>query len=265
MRARVITVLLGVPFLIVIVAFGRAWHLFSFLIFLVTIGTLGEYFNMAFPRQRRERILGKFLGVLISLTVLIPGLSVPGLFLAPLVMGGFCCFLLFDGDLELRYRHLGWTLLGTLYLGYLFPHVDLIYRAPQGTQWVFFIILVAAAGDTAAYFTGMALGKRKLYPEVSPGKTVEGAVGGGIASILAGLVGAMYLLPALPWFEAFLLAMAISFFAQTGDLFESWIKRVFQVKDSGTLLPGHGGLLDRVDSLIFPVVFMTYYIRLLHS
>lgn len=265
MRARVVTALLVIPFLIVIIAFGRPWHLFSFLIFLVTIGSLAEYFNMAFPRQRRERFLGQFLGVLISLMVLIPGLSVPGIFLAPVVMGAFCCYLLFDGDIELRYRHLSWTLLGTLYLGYLFPHIDLIYRAPQGTQWVFFIVLVAATGDTAAYFLGMALGKRKLYPEVSPGKTVEGALGGALASILVGLVAAKYLLPTLPWFEALLLAMAISFFAQTGDLFESWIKRVFQVKDSGKLLPGHGGLLDRVDSLIFPAVFMTYYIRLLHS
>jgi len=86
-----------------------------------------------------------------------------------------------------------------------------------------------------------------------------------VASVLVGTLGAVFLLPTLAWLEAALVAMGVNILAQTGDLFESWIKRVFQVKDSGKLLPGHGGMLDRVDSFIFPAVFMAHYVRLLHS
>jgi len=85
-----------------------------------------------------------------------------------------------------------------------------------------------------------------------------------VVSVLAGLLGASFLLFHMSWLEVVLLSMILSLLGQLGDLFESWIKRVFSVKDSGRLLPGHGGLLDRLDSLIFPVVFTTYYVRLLH-
>jgi len=232
---------------------------------MVTVVALGEYFFMAFPEDRRERFLGLFLGILVSLMIFIPGLAEPGVFLAPVIVVGLCYYLFFGGELDQRYQRLGWTLLGAIYLGYLFPHFVLLYRVPKGTEWVFFVILIAASGDTAGYFTGMAIGKRKLYPEISPAKTIEGAVGGMLVSILGGCVGAFYLLPTLSWFETVLLAMLLSLLAQLGDLFESWIKRVFRVKDSGRLLPGHGGLLDRIDSLIFPTVFMTYYVKLIHS
>jgi phosphatidate cytidylyltransferase len=111
----------------------------------------------------------------------------------------------------------------------------------------------------------MALGKRKLYPRISPGKTVVGSLGSLGASVLAGLLGVMFLTFDVHWAEVLMLSLILSFLGQLGDLFESWIKRVFSVKDAGRILPGHGGLLDRLDSLIFPAVFTTYYVRLLHS
>jgi phosphatidate cytidylyltransferase len=98
---------------------------------------------------------------------------------------------------------------------------------------------------------------------VSPNKTVEGAVASTVASLTAGVVTGYFLLPAYSWFELAGIALVMSVLGQVGDLFESWIKRVFAVKDSGSILPGHGGLLDRLDSLIFPLVFITYYARFL--
>lgn len=261
MRARVITALLGLPLLVLLVAFGRAWHLFSLFIFILTLGALGEYFCMAFPDQRKERFLGIGFGILVSLVVFQPEVAEPGLFLALVLVGLVSSYLLFSGDLEDKYQHLGWTLLGVLYVGFLFPHFVLIHRGPQGVQWVFWLFLVVFLSDTAAYVTGMALGKRKLYPQVSPGKTVEGAIGALLISVLVGTLGARFLLPNLTWFEAVLLSLVVGLLAQVGDLVESWIKRVFSVKDSGRLLPGHGGLLDRIDSLIFPAVFIAYYTR----
>ncbi|HEX2929318.1 MAG TPA: phosphatidate cytidylyltransferase, partial [Candidatus Binatia bacterium] len=120
-------------------------------------------------------------------------------------------------------------------------------------------------GDTAAYFVGRRLGSRKLAPQISPGKTVEGAWGYLAGALLAGLVSAKVLFGEVPWIEFLLLSLVLGILGQLGDLFESWIKRVFQTKDSGNFLPGHGGILDRLDSLIFPAVFTTTYLGVFHS
>jgi phosphatidate cytidylyltransferase len=103
-----------------------------------------------------------------------------------------------------------------------------------------------------------------LAPEISPGKTVEGAIGYVLGSILAGCLMGISLALGLSWWELAILSALLSILGQLGDLFESWIKRVFAVKDSGRLLPGHGGLLDRLDSLIFPAVFTTTYLKVFH-
>ncbi len=262
MMSRVITALAGIPLLIVIIGWGLPWH-FSLLVFLATTVSLFEYFFIAFPGRWRERILGILSGVLVSLGILIPGFPESGLWLSGAIVVTFSTYLFFEEKLQERYNHLGWTLLGTLYIGYLVPHFVLLYRS-HGREWVFFVLLVIMAGDTAAYFVGSFLGRRKLSPEISPGKTVEGALGGIGASVLTGVMGAKFLLPGVPWLETLWLSLVLSVLGQAGDLFESWIKRVFSVKDSGNLLPGHGGLLDRMDSLIFPVVFTTHYLRLLY-
>jgi phosphatidate cytidylyltransferase len=260
----VLTALAGITCLLILIGFGRPWQ-FSLFIFILTFGALCEYFFIAFPDLWKERVLGILFGVVISLTVLYPMLPEPGLFLAGVLIVAFSVFLFFGGGLEERYQHLGWIVIGAFYIGYLFPHFALIYRGPSGTEWVFFVLLVVMAGDTAGYLIGMALGKRKLYPRISPGKTVVGSLGSLGASVLAGLLGVMFLTFDVHWAEVLMLSLILSFLGQLGDLFESWIKRVFSVKDSGRILPGHGGLLDRLDSLIFPAVFTTYYVRLLHS
>ena len=260
---RVITALVGIPLLIFIIGWGRPWH-FSLLVFLVTAGALCEYFFIAFPGRWRERTLGVTFGLLVSFGVLLPDFLEPGLWLSGVIIVAFSTYLFLAEKLQESYQHLGWTLLGTLYIGYLVPHMVLLYQSPDGKEWLFFVLLVIMGGDTAGYCVGSTLGRRKLAPIISPAKTVEGALGSIGASLLAGLIGGSFLLPIIPWPEMLLLALVLSILGQAGDLFESWIKRVFSVKDSGTLLPGHGGLLDRMDSLIFPVVFTTYYLRLLH-
>lgn len=261
--SRVITASVGIPLLILIIGWGRAWH-FSLLVFLVAAVGLWEYFFIVFRDRPKERTLGIVLGGLLALGMVIPGHAEPGLWLGIVILLAFSTYLFSGGELEKRYQYLSWTLLGVLYIGYLAPHLVLLYQSHDGRAWVFFLLLVIMTGDTAGYFAGSSLGRRKLSPEISPGKTVEGAVASLAASALAGILGGKFLLPTIPWMEALLLSVVLSILGQAGDLFESWIKRVFSVKDSGSLLPGHGGLLDRMDSLIFPVVFTTYYLRLLH-
>jgi phosphatidate cytidylyltransferase len=248
----------GIPALVWIVAFGGP-RFFSWLVLVAALVCLWEYYRMVFPARRSGQLLGILAGLAAAAGVL---KERPSAWIAGVAVLLFSSCLFSGGKLEERFDRLGWTLVGTLYLGFLLPHAALVYRRPDGPEWIFFTLIVVMAGDTAAYFTGRAFGRRKLYPEVSPGKTVEGALGGTAASLAAGAAAGLYFLPARPWPELVAVALVLSVLGQVGDLFESWIKRVFGVKDSGAILPGHGGLLDRMDSLIFPLVFVVYYVRL---
>ncbi len=258
MRTRVLTALVGIPILIGIIVLDNVW-LFSSFIEVLTLVALHEYFRMAFPDHGWVRLTGIAAGMLLSLTLVVPGLS--GLF--PVIVAGlFAVFIFTGGTVEERYRHLALALTGALYLGYLFPHFVLLYRS--GYPWVLWLLIVVFLTDSAGYFAGVALGRRKLYPSVSPGKTVEGSVAATVVGVAAGWLSGWWLLALslgpLLWFS-----LAIVIIAQVGDLFESLIKRGFTAKDSGGILPGHGGLMDRLDSLIFPGVLSTYCLRLLSS
>ena len=154
---------------------------------------------------------------------------------------------------------------GAAYVGVLFPYFALLRNRPGGMNWVIAVVLLAVASDTGAYFVGRSIGRRKLAEHVSPNKTVEGAIGGMIATIAAGLILSRLfsLMPASTWHAAaviFFSAM-ISLLAQLGDLACSAFKRAAGVKDSGWIFPGHGGLLDRTCSLVFAMVFTYYWSR----
>lgn len=116
--------------------------------------------------------------------------------------------------------------------------------------------------DTGAYYTGRSIGRHKLAPRISPGKTIEGAIGGFITAIITGPICKLIFFPEIPVWHAVLLGAGIGIVGQIGDLAESMLKRGAGVKDSGTLLPGHGGMLDRVDSILFCAPLLYYYARL---
>ncbi len=255
------TALVGIPLLILLVGWGSGW-VFSLVVFVLTGVALCEYFLIAFPGSRRRQAFGVSFGLLVSLSVLAGEPSDAGYWLGGILVVIFVTYLFWDGKLEERFMWLGWTLLGIFYVGYLVPHASVVFQLPDGRNWLFFILLVIMIGDTAAYYVGSHFGKRKLAPQISPGKTVEGGLASVGGSVLAGITSGTFLLPAVSGPEIFLISFVLSVLGQIGDLFESWIKRVFSVKDSGRWLPGHGGLLDRLDSLVFPVVFTSYFVRL---
>jgi phosphatidate cytidylyltransferase len=159
----------------------------------------------------------------------------------------------------------GVHLLGSLYLG-LFPaYLARLERgpwsagtAPGHSRWVFFALLVIWACDTGAYASGYFLGRRKLWPSVSPKKTWEGAWGGLLASALLGALLARPLAGLLHPGEGALLGAMAAIAGQLGDLIESRVKRLALVKDSSGLIPGHGGVLDRLDSLLFAAPLFYY-------
>ena len=157
---------------------------------------------------------------------------------------------------EVHHR-LGWIFLGLVYLPFLLGHLMLLRLLPDGRQWIFMTLIVIMICDTFAYFVGRKIGKRKLYPVVSPNKSVEGGLGGLVGSVVAILFVKFTFLPILGFIDAVLIGLLLGVMGQLGDLFESLLKRACQVKDSGNIIPGHGGMLDRLDSLLFafPVVY----------
>lgn len=246
------------------VAWGPTWLFTSFFL-LVTAAALHEYFSIVFPGRRRDQCLGMTFGLTLAVITLAGDLQVMPLALSAVLLCVFAAYAFLKGRHETRLHRLLWTLLGGLYIGILVPHWVLLFREAGGRAWVLLVFLIIMGGDTAAYFVGRRFGRTKLAPAISPGKTVVGAWAYVVTGGILGVVGAWYLLDRSYWFEVLLLSLILTVLGQAGDLFESWIKRVFAVKDSGVLLPGHGGVLDRLDSLIFPAVFTTIYVRYFHS
>lgn len=154
----------------------------------------------------------------------------------------------------------GWalTLAGALYVGGLGVYFLLVRQLPAGMFWTMLALVTAWATDTGAYLVGTRIGRHKFFPRISPKKTWEGAIGGCVAAPLTALaLGALF---ALPLAHCALLGILIGVAATLGDLAESLLKRQTGVKDSSNLVPGHGGLLDRLDSLLFTAVVTYYYL-----
>ena len=150
------------------------------------------------------------------------------------------------------------TFFGVIYVAWFFSQLIYLRQVPYGAEWVFYVALIVKGGDAGAYFTGRKLGKTKLLEHVSPNKSVEGAVGGFLTSVVLSLLSKAYIPdPALhPFLFLGILAGVIS---QLGDLSESLIKRDAGIKDSG-VVPGLGGILDVLDSLVLTIPFVYFYV-----
>lgn len=167
--------------------------------------------------------------------------------------------------IEQSFAKLGADAVGLLYLGCTFPFVFLLRDRPEGGWPLLMVMAITFLSDTGGYFAGRFLGKHKLYPAVSPKKTVEGLIGGLVLAVAAAFAaraffpGMGYLRPV----DCIVLGIVGALFAVTGDLVESMMKRAYGVKDSGTLIPGHGGMLDRIDGLLFCGPFCWVYLELI--
>jgi phosphatidate cytidylyltransferase len=229
--------------------------------FILTVAAIGlhEYGGMAFAEDRAARAGLMLFGLLVAASVIAGMRPWTGAALSVAVIGGLVFALFRRGDLPIAVGRLGLLLLGVLYVGFFIPHVALLRQQPEGWRWVLFTVYSAMGSDSGAYFAGRAYGRRKLMPAVSPSKTVEGAVGGLVGAAIIGALCWLIFFRELPLGETLGVAVAIGVLAQLGDLCESALKRGFGAKDSGWIIPGHGGILDRLDSLLFPFVFSYYY------
>ena len=239
--AILLPVVLGVVWL-------GGWWLFG----LVVVGgllALHELYAMA--RSLRPIVLGGYAGLI--LTLLGAQLGGTTWLLAGILSTFVTALLVFFVSSARQNAVAGFavTLLGVAWVGGGLAHFMLVRDIPgDGRLLVFTILLTVFADDTAAFFVGRAIGRHKLAPAISPGKSIEGFVGGTIAGVAVTFF-ALYEQDVVTTGESLLLGLAIALAATLGDLFESAVKRDLGVKDSGTLLGGHGGVLDRVDSLLW--------------
>lgn len=258
LRARLLTAAVGLPLLGFLVCCAPLWLFTAVLLGCTGLG-LHEYFSLARAHNPLPPTVGLAWGMAVAVSMLSSNAAVVG---ATVVAGLFLAFLLALRDPQPARALVGIsdTLLGVIYVGFLLPHLIWVRRGPDGVAWVFFVLLVVMLGDTGGYAVGRVWGKRKLIPHISPGKTIEGSGGTVLGNLCAAVLSWVWLFPQRSPVEVVGLALSLGFLAQVGDLCESALKRAFGAKDSGHLLPGHGGILDRVDSLLFPAAFIYYYI-----
>jgi len=164
------------------------------------------------------------------------------------------CYTHFDNTYE-RFSRM---VFGVVYVGVLASYLVLLRKYPEGGSWLVVLSAVTAGSDSGAYYFGSTFGKRKLCPNISPKKTVEGALGGLLCGLVAALVSAILLLENVNWPFVGIAAVLLTGVGILGDLTESVIKRGTGTKDSGTLLAGHGGVLDRIDSLLLAAPVLYY-------
>lgn len=269
LRARLATAAVAVPCLLWMI-FGAPFALYRAVVLLFTLLALIEYFRMAFPNQVHLQGWGVISGGLVALAMANASPDSASILCAALMAAvtfGLMAALFSPGDPGRAITHLGQVVLGVLYAGAFLPHLIWLRVRPadSGPSWVLFVLAVAMGGDSAGYFAGRSFGRRLLMPSVSPKKTVEGAIGALGGNLLAGAIVKILELPGVPWRELLVLSLVAGALAQIGDLCESLLKRAFGAKDSGWLLPGHGGVLDRADSLVFPAVLVYYYVNFLRG
>ena len=167
--------------------------------------------------------------------------------------------LVLRGETTTGLRDWLWALGGLIYIGFLGSHLIFLRDAPNGEDWVLLALLATFATDTSSYFVGRLIGRTKITPAISPGKTLEGSLGGFAAGVGAVLV-LNWALDAGAGAEIIVLALLLPLTAQLGDLAESLIKRGAGLKDASRVIPGHGGFLDRIDSLLFTIPLVYYYL-----
>lgn len=219
-----------------------------------------ECTRMLLPQgERTAPRLAACLGVLLS-AVLLWGGGDPALFLLSLAVSIILTLLFFlrhELNVEQVVLPVSVIAFALLYGSLLFSFLGLVRVFPQGDFWLLLLLGATFAGDTGAYFAGRYLGRHKLAPRLSPGKTWEGFVGGLISSILVAFFVKYLFFNSLSFLDCAVVGLVAGGLGPLGDLSESMLKRSVGVKDSGQLIPGHGGLLDRVDALLFvaPVVY----------
>jgi phosphatidate cytidylyltransferase len=256
---RWLTGIIIVPVLLLVILFGNE-PMFAAVVILFTFGGVWEYNNMVFGQGfAMEKTEG------LILSIIIPALALTGnsqYMIAALVFAVMIVFILFVLSIKepkFDVLSVAKVIFGMMYIPFLMSYFISLRMLEKGIQWIVFVLVLAFIGDTVALYVGKYFGKHKLAPVVSPGKTVEGLIGLVCGSTVACTVFAYFFLPGISLVQIALLGFTGGIIGQLGDICESAFKRNYGLKDAGSILPGHGGILDRLDCLIFITPFVYYY------
>jgi phosphatidate cytidylyltransferase len=261
---RAASAAVGLPILGLLV-FWREPLGFALFSLVVAAIALREYVAMTMKgRPAAERTLVVLIGLAFGVAVYLqPGAGVAWGMAAVVLVAALV--LSRPDDMPTAGARLGTAGFGIFYVAGMVVSLPLLHRdARHGSLWVALAIAVTFACDTGAYFVGRGLGRHKLAPAVSPGKTIEGGVGGLLAAFGFTVLARYTFFPALTWLDCVLVGLAAGVLGPIGDLTESLLKRSAGVKDSGNLIPGHGGMLDRIDAVLFVGAYVYWHVRLLH-
>jgi phosphatidate cytidylyltransferase len=271
--SRILTALVLLPFLIASILISWLEPLFVFLAATAMVLAIYEFYLLAKKRDLKPDAVAMFLGTAAYFTVFFfdrPGrlsdlLLMSQLIIIVLTAGSLIAATLRGAPFEKILASTGATVLGVLYVGLFGSHLVAIrtgFVEPLAAHLLSFFFLVIMGADTGAYYVGRAIGKHKLAPTISPGKTWEGVVGGMTAGLIMAAVSHLWFFPELPLKWIMPLAALMVVIGILGDLTESAIKRGAGAKDAAKLLPGHGGVLDRLDSLLFNAPVIYYFARI---
>lgn len=259
MKTRLIAGIVGLSILLPLIVWGGALAVQGVVFGALVICAL-EFANMAFPGPDRNLSLAwLLLGTLSWYGVSVFAPDRAATFFAVWMPATMIFVTVRPGDeIGPAADRLGRHVLGVAWLS-LLPMLARLRMLPDGLAWVFVVLGISWLSDTGAYFAGRSLGKHPLYARISPKKTVEGMVGGMLTATVGVGVITRIGLPEVGWLDVLVLGLLGSAISVLGDLAESLLKRSYGVKDSGTILPGHGGLLDRIDSVLFVGAFVYGY------
>jgi phosphatidate cytidylyltransferase len=270
---RILTAIVGLPILLYTVWSPIPYFFIALIAIAVTLA-LAEFYGLASKVGAKPQALAGYAAALVIIASFVynePLLAIVAL--SVLVIGSLAAAVFKPDEIKESLLSVSATLFGVVYVALLagcLAGVRMIpdtFAAMSATHFssklitTFFAMVMMT--DTGAYYTGRTIGRHKLAPRISPGKTIEGAVGGFVAAIAAGPLCKLIFFHEFPIAHALLLGAAIGAVGQIGDLAESMLKRSANVKDSGKLLPGHGGVLDRIDSILFCAPLLYFYSRLL--
>ena len=254
---RVLSAAAFLPPFVLLVQFGTPFQFFLLISVAILVG-LYEFYTMAeisglHPLRSFGMVGGLALACLLFFGASAPWLAsalagVVGLLLISLLLG--------SDDLKEAAPRAAITLLGMIYVAGLLSFPSALRAMVPGRTYIFYLASVTWAGDIGAFYVGRTLGRRLLCPSISPHKTVEGGLGGLLCSVLASCLAKLLFWESLGIAQSIFLGLGLGVMGQVGDLCESMLKRSFGVKDAGTVIPGHGGILDRVDSLLFSAPFL---------
>ncbi len=258
--ARVLTGIIGIPVVLFLLWLGGWWWRGTLLL-LAWIGQVELYRMYRLTGHRPLVVAGLLMGGLVFVQDVLP-LWWP---LSILLFLGLLLYVLFSRSTSPLADAAG-TVFGVIYPAYFF---FLLYRirmpvseAQREDFWIALLLfLLVWSVDIGAYYVGRTFGKHRLFPQVSPGKTWEGAAGGVLAALLVGSLARWGWMPFMSWVDVWVLALLVGVAGPLGDLVESRFKRAAGLKDSGHLLPGHGGVLDRFDAMLFVVPLAYLYLR----